>query len=68
MRGIPPCVTQYELNSKYAHIETRRTAKYAVLEGGPKCTNLIESSMYDTKPVQYTSMVSEESKWAVKEK
>ena len=38
------------------------------MEGGQKCTNLIEAIMYDTTPVNYISMVSEELKWFVKEK
>ena len=33
-----------------------------------KRTNLIEYTIYDTKPVQYISMVSEELKWVVKNK
>ena len=57
-RGIPPCVTQEELKSKKAYIETRGTAKEVVMEGNPKCTNLIEASMYDTKHVHYIGMVS----------
>ena len=56
------------MNSKKAQIETRGSSKLAVLKGGPKFTKLIEASMYDTKPVNYTSMVSEELKWFVKEK
>ena len=59
IRGIPPRVTQKELKSKKAHIETRGTLKEAVTEGDPKRTNRIESSMYDTTPVRYISMVSE---------
>ena len=51
MRGISPCVAQEKLKSKKAQTETRGTSKEAVLEGDPKCTNLIEASMYDTKPV-----------------
>ena len=38
------------------------------MEGDPKCTNLIEASMYDANPVHYISMISEEFKWVVKEK
>ena len=68
MRGIHPRVTQQELNSKKAHIETRRTSKEAVMEGGPKRTNLIEASMYDTTPVHYISTVSEELNFVLKEK
>ena len=67
-RGTPSRVTQKELKSKKAHIETSGTSKEAVMEGGPKCTNLIEATMYDTMPVHYTSMVSEEFKWVVNEK
>ena len=55
-----------ELKSKKATIETRGTPKEAVKEGGQKCTNLIEASMYDTNPVHYISMVSEQLKWVVK--
>ena len=68
MRGILPCVTQEGLKSKKASIETRVTAKEAVLEMDPKFINLIEASICDTKPVHYISMVSEDSKWGVKEK
>ena len=62
MRGIPTCITQQELKSNKSHIDTSETAKEVVLEGYPKCADLIESSMYDTKPVHYISMVSEELK------
>ena len=68
MRGIPTRVTQDELKSKKAQIETRGTPKEAVTEGGPKCTNLIEASIYDTTPVHHISMVSEELMCAVKVK
>ena len=68
MRVILPCVTQEELNSSKAHIETGVTAMEAVLEVDTKCTNLIEDSMYDTKPVNYTSMVSEKLKLVIKYK
>ena len=68
MIGIPSCIKQEELKSKKAHIETRGTAKEAVLEGDQRFTELIAASMYDTKPSHYTSMVSEEFKWVVKEK
>ena len=41
----------------------RSTVKAAVLEGDPKCPNLVASSVYDAKPVHYFSMVSGEVKW-----
>ena len=59
MRGIRPCVTQEEFNSNKGNIDTRGIAKEKVLEGGPTCTNLIESSMYAINPVHYISMISE---------
>ena len=68
MRVIPSFVTQEELQSKKAQIESRGTSKEAVMEGYQKCTNLIEASMYDTKPVHYIIMVSEELKWVVDDK
>ena len=67
-RGIPPCVAQEEFGSKKAHIDIRVKEKELVLEKDPKCTNLVEAIMYDTKPVHYIRMVSEELKWVVKEK
>ena len=59
MRGIPPQITQEELKSNKAQIDTRRTSNESVMEEDPKCTNLIESIMYDTTPVHYIIMVSE---------
>ena len=46
---------------------TRGTSKAEVLKGDPKRTKLVESSVYDTTPVHYTSMVSEDFKWVLKE-
>ena len=40
----------------------RGTVKAAVLEGDPKCPNLVASSVYDAKRVHYLSMVSGEVK------
>ena len=40
----------------------------AVLQGDLKCTNLVVSSFYDTKPVHYLSMVPSDLKWVVTEK
>ena len=68
MRCILIHVTQQELDSKKAHIDNMGTSKEAVMEGYPKCTNLIDASMYDTMPVHCISMVSEEFKWVIKEK
>ena len=67
-RGIPPCVTQDLLKSKNAQIETRVTSKEEVMQGDLEYTNLIEDSIYDTTPVHYISMVSEELKQVINEK
>ena len=66
--GMPPCVTQQGLKSNKVQIYTRGKVNLAVPEGDPKITNRIEASLYDTKPIHYTGMVSEELKWVIKEK
>ena len=42
--------------------------KSAILKGNPNCPDLIETSVYDTNPVHYLRMSSEELKWVVCEK
>ena len=42
--------------------------KAAVLRGAKECVNLVASSVYDSKPVHYLSMVCNKIKWVVKEK
>ena len=48
--------------------DVRGTVKAAVLEGDPGCPHLVVSNVYDTKPVQYLSMVSESVEWVEIEK
>ena len=67
-RGVPACVLQTEVLNRHAQIAVRGTVKAAVLEGDPGCPNLIATSVYDTKPVHYLSMISEEISWQVEEK
>ena len=55
------------MKSKKAQIEANITSKEAVTEGDTKLGNLIEASICDTTPVHYISMVSEESKWFLRE-
>ena len=38
----------------------------AVIQGDTKCPNLVASSIYDTKPVHFLSMVCTEVKWVLK--
>ena len=67
-RGILECVLQDEEKHFVAQRAAQGTVKAAVLEGDPGCPNLIASSVYDMKPVQYISMLSESIQWAEKEK
>ena len=46
----------------------RGTTKAEILKGNPKCPDLIATSVYDTKPVHYLSILNEELKWVVCEK
>ena len=39
--------------------------KAAVLRGNPNCPNLVATSVYDTKPVHFLSMVCQSIKWVV---
>ena len=68
MRGIPGCVVQEEKKSQKKQLEVRGTTKSAVLKGYPNWPDLIATIVYDTKPVHYLSMSSEELKWVVCEK
>ena len=65
---MPEIFTQEEFKINKSHIHTRGTTKEKVMERYPKHTNLIEAILYDITPVHYISMVSEQLKWAVKEK
>ena len=49
-------------------MEVRRTTKSAILKGNPKFPDLIATSNYDTNPVNYLRMSSDELKWVVYEK
>ena len=68
MRGIPACVTQEEQKKRSDQVAARGTVKAAVLKGDPGCPNLIATSVYDTKPVHYLSMICESIKWVLKER
>ena len=59
---------QPEILNKEQQRLLQRTVKAAVLVGDPGCPNLIASSIYDTKPVNYLTMVSETVQWVVKSK
>ena len=44
------------------------TVKAGVIEGDPNCSGLVCCSIYDTKPVHFLTMASEEIKWITKER
>ena len=67
-RGIPPSVLQQEEKNRTKRIGVRGTVKAAVIGGDPQRTNLVASSIYNTKSVHYLSMASERVEWIVKEK
>ena len=68
MRGIPLCVQQEEMKNRTLLDSVCGTVKVAKLEGDPECPCLIASSVYDTKPVHYLSMITEKVEWIRKEK
>jgi Transposase IS4 len=65
-RGLPNHVLQEEAKNKRAQMAVRGTVKAAVLVGDRDCPNLVASSVYDTKPVHFLSMVCESIKWVEK--
>eukprot|EP00957_Ditylum_brightwellii_P084676 6438645-Ditylum_brightwellii.AAC.1 len=66
-RGIPDCVKQKQQKSKVNQRLVCETVNAAVHEGDPRYPCLIASSVYDTKPVHYLSMIMYELKWVVKQ-
>ena len=68
-QGIPACVKQDKMKNRTKQLQVRGTVKAAKLEGDPGCPCLLATSVYDSKPVYYLSMISEQVvKWVVKEK
>ena len=61
--GIPDCVLKEEVINHNAQIAVQDTVKAAKSVGDPDCLDLIASSVYNTKPVHYLSMVSKSNKW-----
>ena len=65
---IPNCVKQEEEKNRNKEINVRGVVKAAVLKGDPECHNLVASSVYDTKPAPFFSMVYKKVSWVVKER
>eukprot|EP00547_Thalassionema_nitzschioides_P014673 CAMPEP_0194238244 /NCGR_PEP_ID=MMETSP0158-20130606/5025_1 /TAXON_ID=33649 /ORGANISM="Thalassionema nitzschioides, Strain L26-B" /LENGTH=863 /DNA_ID=CAMNT_0038972445 /DNA_START=101 /DNA_END=2689 /DNA_ORIENTATION=- len=68
MRGLPMHVLQEEAKTRAKQNEVRGTVKAAVLKNDPDCPDLIASSVYDSKPVHYLSMVATDIRWVEVEK
>jgi hypothetical protein len=67
-RGAPRCIIQEEVKDRNKQIAVRGTVKAAHLQGDDVVKCLVASSVYDTKPVHYLSMVSVLLEWVVVEK
>ena len=67
-RGLPESVLQAEEKTRAGANNVRGTVKVAVLKGDDTCPDLVASSVYDTKPVHYLSMITEKIEWIEKEK
>jgi hypothetical protein len=67
-RGAPKCIIQEEVTDRKKQILVRGTVKAAHLQGDDVVKCLVASSVYDTKPVHYLSMVSVVLEWVAVEK
>jgi hypothetical protein len=65
---LPKCVLQEEKKKRSDVLAARGTVKAAVLKNDPLLTDLMASSVYDTKPVHFLSTFCESIKWIVKER
>jgi len=62
-RGVPECVKQVEITKRSEQLRVRGTVKAALLLGDDCVSCLVASSVYDTKPVHYLSMVLIRIEW-----
>ena len=62
-RGIPACVLQEEVKNINQQKLVRGTVKAAILKGDNNCPDLIALSVYDSKPVNFLSMIAEDITW-----
>jgi hypothetical protein len=68
-QGAPKCIIQEEVKYRNKQIAVRGTVKAAHLQGDDVVKCLLASSVYDTEPVHYLSMVvSVRLEWVVVEK
>ena len=67
LRGIPPEIKQEEVNRKGESEVVMHTVKVAVLKGDSECKDLIAVSLYDTKPVYFSTSATSQLYWVKKE-
>ena len=62
-RGVSECVKQVEIAKRSEQLRVRGTVKAALLLSDDYVPCLVASSVYNTKPVHYLSMVSIRIEW-----
>ena len=65
-RGITEPIKHIKTVNQRKKMKFFGTVKAAVLEGSMGFPNLVASSIYETKPINYLSMVTEELKGVVR--
>jgi hypothetical protein len=56
------------VKNKKEQMAVRGTVKAAVLIGDPGCLDLVATSVYDSKPVHFLSMICQSIEWIIKER
>ena len=63
MQEILKSVMQDEVISRQGQLLVKGTVKATMLERTSDCINLVASTLWDSKPVHYLSMVCKDIKW-----
>ncbi len=66
--GLPPSVKQVEEKNPNKAELIHSTTKAGVLNNDPSCPNLVATSVYDTKPLNFMSTVTESVRWIKKKR
>eukprot|EP01048_Picozoa_sp_COSAG05_P021918 COSAG05_NODE_4189_length_1630_cov_6.087524_1_plen_446_part_10 len=67
-RGIIDSVLQKEVKNIEQQDAVRGTVKVAMLKDDPICPNIVQASVYDTKPVHIISTVCDKIEWLIKKR
>ena len=63
MQGIPDVMKQEKVKNRKKQVQLRGTVKAAILQGDKEFPDILASSIYDTKPVHFLSMVCTKINW-----